>query len=56
MIRDNRKPAVKPLESQTDKIYPIIDNDPTITNKKIKSGEIKKLPDILNFKKIIQKI
>ena len=56
MIRDNRKPSVKPLESRTDKIYPITDNDPEITNKKIENGEIKKLPRFNKFKKLVEKI
>lgn len=45
-MRDNSKAPVKPLKSETDKIYPIVSNDPEITNEKINSGEIKELKNI----------
>jgi hypothetical protein len=53
MMRDMSQEPVKPLRSWTDKIYPIVDNNPEITDIKIKSGEIKELKSLNQLKKII---
>jgi len=53
MVQDNRKLSARQTKLRTDKIYPIVDHDANATEKKIRKGEIKILPNLADFKRKI---